>query len=184
MYARHYDYNPETAPRCLRTHLPSATRHPSNRHSGLHHTCIMAPLKRTTTTPTKSSESPRWPWVMPWQQPMTYHPGDRSFVMLRVMRRKQPIIAYHFRQFLGYLSHFRCCSKVFISYSVQLRDSITTSSFPPHPTSSIALSSLPCLGSTHLRRSYLYIAYFPLTLTLTLNREQSKVRSWTMHSQR
>ena len=32
-------------------HLPSATRHPSHRHSRLHPTCIMAPPKRTTTTP-------------------------------------------------------------------------------------------------------------------------------------
>ena len=47
----HIDHNPETAPRRLRTHMPSATRPPSHRHSSLHPTCIMAPPKRTTTTP-------------------------------------------------------------------------------------------------------------------------------------
>ena len=51
----------------------------------------------------------------------------------------QPIFL-HFR---GYFSHLRCPSNSFIPNSVQLGDSILTSSFPPHPTSFIVLSSLP-----------------------------------------
>ena len=39
---------------------------------------------------TKSWKILRCPWVMPWQQPMIEHRGDHSFVMLRVLRRKQP----------------------------------------------------------------------------------------------
>ena len=39
------DNNPKTTSKCLRTHLPSATRHSSHRHSGLHPTLIMAPPK-------------------------------------------------------------------------------------------------------------------------------------------
>ena len=40
------DNNSQTTSKCLRTHLPSATRHSSHRHSGLHPTFKMAPLKR------------------------------------------------------------------------------------------------------------------------------------------
>ena len=45
------DNNSQTTSKCLRTHLPSATRHSSHRHSGLHPTFNMAPPKRTSTTP-------------------------------------------------------------------------------------------------------------------------------------
>ena len=45
------DNNLQTTPKCLRTHLPSATGHPSHRHSGLQPTFIVAPLKRSPTTP-------------------------------------------------------------------------------------------------------------------------------------
>ena len=45
------DNNSQTTSKCLRTHLPSATRHSSHRHCGLHPTFNMAPPKRTSTTP-------------------------------------------------------------------------------------------------------------------------------------
>ena len=45
------DNNSQTTSKCLRTHLPSATRHTSHRHSGIHPTFNMAPPKRTSTTP-------------------------------------------------------------------------------------------------------------------------------------
>ena len=45
------DNNSQTTSKCLQTHLPSATRHSSHRHSGLHPTFNMAPPKRTSTTP-------------------------------------------------------------------------------------------------------------------------------------
>ena len=54
-------WNPQTTSKCLRTHLPSATRHSSHRHSDLHPTFIMAPPKRTPTSPQKSSKPPRCP---------------------------------------------------------------------------------------------------------------------------
>ena len=44
------DNNSQTTSKCLRTHLPSATRHSSHGHSGLHPTFNMAPPKRTSTT--------------------------------------------------------------------------------------------------------------------------------------
>ena len=44
------DNNLQDTPECIRTHLPSATRHPSHRHAGLHPTSIMTPPKRTSTT--------------------------------------------------------------------------------------------------------------------------------------
>ena len=45
------DNNSQTTSKSLRTHLPSATRHSSHRHSCLHPTFNMAPPKRTSTTP-------------------------------------------------------------------------------------------------------------------------------------
>ena len=45
------DNNSQTTSKCLRTHLPSATRHSSHRHDGLYPTFSMAPPKRTSTTP-------------------------------------------------------------------------------------------------------------------------------------
>ena len=57
------DNNPQTTSKCLRTHLPSATRHSSHRHSGLHPTYIMAPPKRTSTTPLGRPNHQRYPDV-------------------------------------------------------------------------------------------------------------------------
>ncbi len=45
------DNNPQSTSKCLRTNLPSANRHSSHRHYGLHPIFIMAPPKRTSTTP-------------------------------------------------------------------------------------------------------------------------------------
>ena len=85
------DNNPQTTSKCLRTRLPSATRHSSHRHPGRHPTFIMAPPKRTSTTALgRPNRAPRCPSVMPWQQRMIEDPGYHSFVMLRVLRRKQP----------------------------------------------------------------------------------------------
>ena len=46
--------------------MPSATRHPSHRHSGLHPTVIMAPPKRTPTTPLGWPNRQRHPTVPEW----------------------------------------------------------------------------------------------------------------------
>ena len=45
------DNNQQATPMCIRTHLPSAARHPNHRPSGFKTTVIMAPPKRTPTTP-------------------------------------------------------------------------------------------------------------------------------------
>ena len=87
------DNNPQTTSKCLRTHLSSATRHSSHRHSGLHPTYIMAPPKRTSATPwadqiIKDTQMSLSDAVIATQD--RDHPGDHSFVMLRVLRRKQP----------------------------------------------------------------------------------------------
>ena len=54
----------------------------------------MAPPNRTSTTPLSRPNRQRHPYVpikaMPWQQRNIEYPGDHSFVMLRVLRRKQP----------------------------------------------------------------------------------------------
>ena len=50
----------------------------------------MTPHPTLSAGPTKSSKTPRCPLAMPWQQRKIEHPGDHSFVMLRVLRRKQP----------------------------------------------------------------------------------------------
>ena len=87
------DNNSKTTSKCLRTHLPSATRHSSHRHSGLHPTFNMAPPQEDvhhSAGPTKSSMTPSCPYAMPWRQRKIEHPGDRSFVMLRVLPRKKP----------------------------------------------------------------------------------------------
>ena len=60
------DNNPQTTSKCLRTHLPSATRHSSHRHPGLHPTYIMAPPKRTSTTPLGRPNHQRYPDVPEW----------------------------------------------------------------------------------------------------------------------
>ena len=60
------DNNLQTMPKCLRTHLPSATRHSSHRHSGLHPTYIMAPPKMTSTTPLGRPNHQRYPDVPEW----------------------------------------------------------------------------------------------------------------------
>ena len=57
------DNNSQTTSKCLRTHLPSATRHSSHRHSGLHPTFNMAPPKRTSTTPLGRPNRQRHPDV-------------------------------------------------------------------------------------------------------------------------
>ena len=57
------DNNPQTISKCLRTHLPSATRHSIHRRSGFHPTFIMAPPKRTSTTPLGRPNRQRHPYV-------------------------------------------------------------------------------------------------------------------------
>ena len=42
------DNNLQTTSKCLRSHLPSATRHSSHRHSGLHPTSMTATQDRTS----------------------------------------------------------------------------------------------------------------------------------------
>ena len=86
------DNNPYTTSRCLRTHMPSAKPVPKPS------TCWPPPNLRHGAAQedahhsdglTKSWKIHRCPWVMPWQHRMTDHSGDRSFVVLRVLRRKQ-----------------------------------------------------------------------------------------------
>ena len=57
------DNNSQITSKCLRTHLPSATRHSSHRHSCLHPTFNMAPPKRTSTTPLGRTNCQRHPDV-------------------------------------------------------------------------------------------------------------------------
>ena len=61
------DNNPPTVPRCLRTHMPSPTRHPSHRHSGVHpHLHHGQEDDHHSVGLTKSWKTPRCPWVMSW----------------------------------------------------------------------------------------------------------------------
>ena len=62
------DNNPQATPKCIWTHLPSATRHPSHRHSGLQTTVIMALPKRTPTTPLGWPNRQRHPYVHEWRR--------------------------------------------------------------------------------------------------------------------
>ena len=79
-----------------------------------------------------------------------------------------------FLHFLGYFSHLRCPSNSFIPNSVQLGDSthesILTSSFPPHPTSSQDCAFFtPQVSAPYIIAGLTIILYtFPLTLKLIL----------------
>ena len=57
------DNSSQITSKCLRTHLPCATRHSSHRHSGLHPTFNMTPPKRMSTTPLGRPNRQRHPDV-------------------------------------------------------------------------------------------------------------------------
>ena len=98
---RWYDYA-TNASILLRTGQPPLTTTIRKlRLSAFGHICRLQPgtqaIDILTSTPpstwhhprgrpaTKSSKTPRCPWVMPWQQCMIEHLGDHSFVMLRIL---------------------------------------------------------------------------------------------------
>ena len=78
----HYHYSTQLASHsiCVRQKMLSVLFGLSRLYYFVHH----------SAGPIKSSKTPICPWVIPWQQRMIEHPGDHSFVMLRVLRRKQP----------------------------------------------------------------------------------------------
>ena len=73
-----------------------------------------------------------------------------------------------FLNFLLYFSHCPCLHNSFIPYSVQLCRFLSTSSFPPHPISYPALSSLlkfwPCKSLPLWSHYFILLVYFTLTL--------------------